>query len=59
MTDYTLAQLSNYSVYSSMVVLTLAMLAHGLYLARVVPAREAVPSASSWGLGRGRGTGCR
>ncbi|MGG5259142.1 c-type cytochrome biogenesis protein CcsB [Phycicoccus avicenniae] len=40
MTDYTLAQLSNYSVYSSMVVLTLAMLAYGLYLARVVPGRE-------------------
>ncbi|MBM6399915.1 c-type cytochrome biogenesis protein CcsB [Phycicoccus sonneratiae] len=40
MTDYTLAQLSNYSVYSAMVVLTLAMLAHGLYLARIVPARE-------------------
>ncbi|MBT9256496.1 c-type cytochrome biogenesis protein CcsB [Phycicoccus sp. MAQZ13P-2] len=40
MTDLTLAQLSNLSVYSAMAVLTLAMLAHGLYLARVVPARE-------------------
>ncbi|HMM95547.1 c-type cytochrome biogenesis protein CcsB [Phycicoccus sp.] len=46
MTDYTLAQLSNYSVYSSMVVLTLAMLAHGVYLARIVPARETVAEAA-------------
>ena len=40
MTDATLAQLSNTAVYSSMVVLTLAMLAYALYLARLVPARE-------------------
>ncbi|PKW26436.1 c-type cytochrome biogenesis protein CcsB [Phycicoccus duodecadis] len=40
MTDYTLAQLSNYSVYSAMVVLTLAMLAYALYLARIAPERS-------------------
>lgn len=37
MTDYTLAQLSNYAVYSAMVVLTLAMVGYALYLARIAP----------------------
>ena len=41
MTDQTLAQLSNLAIYSAMVVLTLAMLADAVYLARLVPAREA------------------
>ncbi|HET7761784.1 MAG TPA: c-type cytochrome biogenesis protein CcsB [Phycicoccus sp.] len=41
MTDTTLAQLSNTAIYSAMVVLTLAMLAYAVYLARLVPAREA------------------
>jgi cytochrome c-type biogenesis protein CcsB len=41
MTDTTLAQLSNTAIYSAMAVLTLAMLAYALYLARLVPAREA------------------
>ncbi len=40
MTDTTLAQLSNTAIYSAMVVLTLAMLAYALHLARLVPARE-------------------
>jgi len=40
MTDTTLAQLSNTAIYSAMAVLTLAMLAYALYLARLVPARE-------------------
>jgi cytochrome c-type biogenesis protein CcsB len=39
MTDTTLAQLSNTAIYSAMVVLTLAMLAYAVYLARLVPAR--------------------
>ena len=43
MTDTTLAQLSNTAVYSAMAVLTLAMLAYGLYLARVVPGRAEAP----------------
>jgi cytochrome c-type biogenesis protein CcsB len=41
MTDQNLAQLSNLAIYSAMVVLTLAMLADAVYLARLVPAREA------------------
>ena len=41
MTDQTLAQLSNLAIYSAMVVLTLAMFADAVYLARLVPAREA------------------
>ena len=41
MTDQSLAQLSNLAIYSAMVVLTLAMLADAVYLARLVPAREA------------------
>jgi cytochrome c-type biogenesis protein CcsB len=39
MTDTTLAQMSNTAVYSAMVVLTLAMLAYALHLARLVPTR--------------------
>ena len=47
MTDTTLAQLSNTSIYSATVVLTLAMVAYAVYLARLVPSREraAVPAA--------------
>ncbi len=41
MTDTTLAQLSNTAIYSAMVVLTLAMVAYAVYLARLAPAREA------------------
>ena len=41
MTDQSLAQLSNLAIYSAMAVLTLAMLADAVYLARLVPAREA------------------
>ena len=41
MTDQTLAQLSNTAIYSAMVVLTLAMLAYAVYLARLVPSRDA------------------
>ena len=41
MTDQTLAELSNLAIYSAMVVLTLAMIADAVYLARLVPAREA------------------
>ncbi|WP_299446525.1 c-type cytochrome biogenesis protein CcsB [uncultured Phycicoccus sp.] len=37
MTDTSLAQLSNQAVYSAMAVLTLAMLAYALYLARIAP----------------------
>ena len=53
MTDTTLAQLSNTAVYSAMVVLTLAMLAYAVYLARLLPAREAAtaarpPRTASW-----------
>ncbi len=46
MTDTTLAQLSNTSIYSATVVLTLAMVAYAVYLARLVPSREraAVPA---------------
>lgn len=40
MTDTTLAQLSNQSIYSAMVVLTLAMVAYAVHLARLLPARE-------------------
>ncbi len=47
MTDTMLAQLSNTAVYSAMAVLTLAMLAYGLYLARVVPGRGDVQEAES------------
>ncbi|MEO6789952.1 MAG: c-type cytochrome biogenesis protein CcsB [Ornithinibacter sp.] len=38
MTDTTLAQLSNFAIYSAMVVLTLAMVAYAVHLARLVPA---------------------
>jgi cytochrome c-type biogenesis protein CcsB len=41
MTDQTFAELSNLAIYSAMVVLALAMIADALYLARLVPAREA------------------
>ncbi len=47
MTDTTLAQLSNTAVYSAMAVLTLAMLAYGLYLARVVPGRGEAQDAAA------------
>jgi cytochrome c-type biogenesis protein CcsB len=40
MTDTTLAQLSNTAIYSAMAVLTLAMLAYALHLARLVPSRD-------------------
>jgi cytochrome c-type biogenesis protein CcsB len=46
MTDQTLAQLSNLAIYSAMAVLTLAMLADAVYLARLVPAREAARETS-------------
>ncbi len=46
MTDQTLAQLSNLAIYSAMVVLTLAMLADAVYLARLVPARESAKETS-------------
>jgi cytochrome c-type biogenesis protein CcsB len=46
MTDQTLAQLSNLAIYSAVVVLTLAMLADAVYLARLVPAREAARETS-------------
>ncbi len=48
MTDTTLAQLSNVAIYSAMAVLTLAMLAYAVYLARLVPSREvaSVPVAA-------------
>ena len=39
MTDTTLAQLSNLSIYSAMAVLTLAMVVYALYLARLAPSR--------------------
>ena len=39
MTDQDLAQLSNTAIYSAMVVLTLAMLAYAVYLARLAPTR--------------------
>ena len=39
MTDQDLAQLSNTAIYSAMVVLTLAMLAYAVYLARLAPSR--------------------
>jgi len=47
MTDQTLAQLSNTAIYSAMVVLTLAMLADAVYLARLVPAREDAAAAEA------------
>jgi cytochrome c-type biogenesis protein CcsB len=47
MTDQTLAQLSNTAIYSAMVVLTLAMLAYAVYLARLVPAKDAAAEAAS------------
>jgi cytochrome c-type biogenesis protein CcsB len=47
MTDTTLAQLSNAAIYSAMAVLTLAMLAYALYLARLVPAREQLAEAGA------------
>jgi cytochrome c-type biogenesis protein CcsB len=39
MTDTTLAQLSNLSIYSAMAVLTLAMVMSAIYLARLAPTR--------------------
>ena len=42
MTDQTLAQLSNLAIYSAMAVLTLAMLADAVYLARLVPENKPV-----------------
>lgn len=42
MTDTTLAQLSNLAVYSAMAVLTIAMVAYAVYLARLAPTRGAV-----------------
>jgi cytochrome c-type biogenesis protein CcsB len=47
MTDQTLAQLSTTAIYSAMVVLTLAMLAYAVYLARLVPSREAEAEEAS------------
>lgn len=47
MTDTTLAQLSNTAIYSAMAVLTLAMLAYALHLARLLPAREAATAATA------------
>ena len=47
MTDQTLAQLSNAAIYSAMLVLTLAMIADAVYLARLAPERDrrnAVPA---------------
>ncbi|MGL5910569.1 MAG: c-type cytochrome biogenesis protein CcsB, partial [Phycicoccus sp.] len=41
MNPTTLAELSNTAVYSAALVLTLAMVAHALYLARVAPERSA------------------
>ena len=41
MTDTTLAQYSNLAIYSAMAVLTLAMLGYAVYLARLVPSKEA------------------
>jgi cytochrome c-type biogenesis protein CcsB len=46
MTDQTLAQLSNTAIYSAMVVLTLAMLAYAVYLARLAPTRDAVAESA-------------
>jgi len=46
MTDQSLAQLSNLAIYSAMVVLTLAMLADAVYLARLVPAPAGTSSRS-------------
>ncbi|GAA4412540.1 c-type cytochrome biogenesis protein CcsB [Fodinibacter luteus] len=46
MTDQTLAQLSNTAIYSAMVVLTLAMLAYAVHLARLAPTRDAVDVAT-------------
>lgn len=46
MTEQTLAQLSNTAIYSAVVVLTLAMLAYAVYLARLVPARDAAAEAT-------------
>jgi cytochrome c-type biogenesis protein CcsB len=46
MTDQTLAQLSNTAIYSAMVVLTLAMLAYAVYLARLAPSRDAVAESA-------------
>ena len=59
MTDQTLAQLSNLAIYSAMVVLTLAMLADAVYLARLVPGPRGRPggrraSASSSAAGGAR-----
>ncbi len=46
MTDTSLAQLSNLAVYSAMAVLTLAMLAYALYLARLAPDRDVTREAA-------------
>jgi cytochrome c-type biogenesis protein CcsB len=45
MTDTTLAQLSNLSIYSAMAVLTIAMVMYAVYLARLAPARGRVEAA--------------
>ena len=44
MTDQTLAQLSSAAIYSAMVVLTLAMIADAVYLARLAPERDRAQS---------------
>ena len=59
MTDTTLAQLSNLSIYSAMAVLTLAMVMSAVYLARLAPShakaevveRELVPAGGGEGSG--------
>jgi cytochrome c-type biogenesis protein CcsB len=47
MTDTTLAELSNLSVYSATAVLTLAMIAYTVYLARLAPLREQAHDAGT------------
>ncbi len=58
MTDTTLAQLSNGAIYSAMVVLTLAMVAYAVHLARLVPDRQlaAEPSAERTLVAAGSGS---
>ncbi len=59
MTDTTLAQLSNAAIYSAMVVLTLAMIAYAVHLARLVPERRsaAEPAAERELVGSAGGAG--
>jgi cytochrome c-type biogenesis protein CcsB len=57
MTDQTLAQLSNLAIYSAMAVLTLAMLADAVHLARLVPAREAAQETARELVTAGGATG--